>query len=137
MPREKPMVAGEVLGSVLTLAILSYMQIFDNPSASGFRSLEMGIHVFKEHSQALSSESQLRGSGPTRTSSLKHDPRVTEKHLCSVDWAAGLAIAVVFSEPERFAQPSDGFGHVRIDDVRQDSVGGYGAIRYHWNCLLS
>ena len=32
MPREKLMVAGEVLDSVLTLAVLSFMQIFDNPT---------------------------------------------------------------------------------------------------------
>jgi hypothetical protein len=32
MPRKQPMVAGEVLDSVLTLAVLSFMQIFDNPT---------------------------------------------------------------------------------------------------------
>src|SRR5262249_37924005 len=90
MPREEPMVAGEILGSIPTLAIHSFMQIFDNPSARGFRSLEMGVHILKEHGQVLSSVSELRWSGAARPSSLQHDPRLAEKHLCSADRAAGF-----------------------------------------------
>ena len=83
------MVAGEVLDSVLTLAILSFMQIFDNPTARGFRSLEMGIYILEQHRQALSSVSELRRSRAARPSSFQHDPRLAEKQLCSADRPTG------------------------------------------------
>src|SRR5262249_4565773 len=136
MPRKEPMMAGEIFGPVLTLAILSLMQVLDNPSAHGFRSFEMAIHILEEHRQALSSISQLRGTCTAGPSSIEHDPRLAQIHLCSVRRAAGFAIAVVFSEPERFGQPVDGFSDVRITNVWQQSVRGYRAIRNHRACLL-
>src|SRR5215469_13530303 len=96
------MVAGQVLGSVLTLAVYSFVQIFDDPSAGRFRLLEMDTHILEEHSQALSSVTKLRRSGAARPSSLKHDPGLAQEHLCSADRTAPFSIAVVFSEPELF-----------------------------------
>jgi Fe-S oxidoreductase len=50
MLRKQPMMAGEILHSVLPLAIHGVMQILDNPGARGFHFLKMGIHILEKHS---------------------------------------------------------------------------------------
>ncbi|PYU94418.1 MAG: hypothetical protein DMG08_07735 [Acidobacteria bacterium] len=56
-------------------------------------------------------------------------------HMCPKG-STRFAVAIVFAEPEGLVRPNNGFGNVLVNNVRQQSVGRHGTIRYHWTCLL-
>ena len=60
MPREEPVVAFEILGGVLMLAVNGLVQFLDDFRARRFGSGVMRIDVVDEHSQGLRATSDLR-----------------------------------------------------------------------------
>ena len=125
MPRKQPMVAGEVLDSVLAFAVAGLVEFLNNLGTCHFRPAIVAIDILDEDRQTLGSVAQLCGASVTRWRPVEHDPRVAEMHLCSADPPTKLAIPIVFAKPEFLRQPSDSLADVRIGDVWQQSVGGH------------
>jgi len=63
MPREKPMMAVEILDSVSKLSIRSFVQLFDNFGARGSCPFAMGFDVFHKYRETLRPAANLRGNG--------------------------------------------------------------------------
>src|SRR6516165_2782156 len=116
--------AGQTHSAVLELTVLRFMQVFDNSDSSGFRFLEMLTDILDEHGQALGSIAKLRRTGASRAGSPEHNPGISKPHLSAARRAAGIAIAIVLSEPEGSGQPGHGFGNIGIEDVWQHCVWG-------------
>src|SRR5215469_3761063 len=127
VPREKPVMAIEVLDPILPLAIFGLMQVLDNMGAGLLRSPEMAIHILDEHGQALGSIAQLRRAALTRWGLSYHDPRVTQMNL-RTGRRGWIAIPVVFDKAERSGQPGDRLFKVLINNVGEHGAGRNGAI---------
>jgi hypothetical protein len=112
---ERPLVAREVGGCVLSLAVLEVGRLHEYPGPVRSRSGAMGVHIVHTHRD--------------RVRHLTFSRRATVMaHVADDDRAAseGELRAVVLTdlqsldESERGAQPGDGFAHVWVDEYGND-----------------
>src|ERR1700730_4467507 len=108
---EQPVVAVEVRGSVLPLAILRDVQFFDDFHADGFCAVIMRVQVVNEDRQALRPGAEKRGSRSALAHSTDHHPGLAEMHLRALR-LAGRPVAVVLHEPESLAEPSSRLANI-------------------------
>ena len=122
----------EVFHTELSLALLGFVQGFDNVGAGCPDSTILAIDIFNKDGQALSSVTQLGWAGLSRLSLTDHDASVAEEHL-----RAGnrLAIAEVFAKTEHASEPADRLRKILINEVREENVGGDGTVLEHWIIL--
>ena len=59
VPREEPVVAVEIEGGVLVLAVDGLVEVFDDGGSGGLCVLEVGFQVFEEDGEALGSVAEL------------------------------------------------------------------------------
>src|SRR5271163_4299518 len=90
MPREKPMVAVEVLDSILEFAINGFVKVFDYFGSFRFCSGVVCVDIVQEDRQRLRAVSHLRRSRPIRCV-LDHDAGSSGIHLGAAQW---LAVAI-------------------------------------------
>jgi hypothetical protein len=114
MPRKQPMMASQILGSVLPFAVDRFVQILHDLGSRGFGPLEVTFDILDKNSQALRSEPKFRRSSSAGSGSSEHDPGVAQVHLCPADGATRFAVAIMLAEPERLCQPCASLGHILI-----------------------
>ena len=135
VPREEPVVAFQVLHSVLSFAIECLVQLLDDLGACRLRSFIVRVHIVDEYCQALSSVADFRRTAPAWPRAIEHNPGFAEMHLRAFDRPVGLAITVMLGETECFRQPDHRIGDALISDMRQYDIRRYGAIFYHGSTI--
>jgi hypothetical protein len=122
------MVAVEILDSVLSFAIYSFVEILNDLHARRPRFFEVRIHIVYEHGQRLRPNASLHGALSTLPRLGEHNPGVAEMHLRAL---GRIAVAIMLDESEGASEPIDRLGNVLIDEMRKNNVGGHGTILHN------
>ena len=128
MAGKEPVVAVEVEGGVLELAVDGLMEVFDECYAGGPGALEVGFDIIEKNCEALGCVAELRRALKAGLRPIDHDDGAAEVELGSAD---GVAVTVVLGESEVGGEPGDGGEEVAVDDVRQNRVDRNRAVVLH------
>lgn len=123
--REEPAMAVQVFHRILAFAINGLMKFFHDLCARRFCSLVMRIHIFHENGESLSAAAGLRRTCSAGPRACEHNVGRTQIYLRAAD---RIAIAVMLDKSESLSEPSESRRKVLIGHVREQGVGGDGAI---------
>src|ERR1700691_1123821 len=124
--RERPLVAGEVLGGVLPLAVREVGRLLDDASTVLAGALTVRVRIVYTHHH------RVRGLARPRRSAVVAD--ITENHRAIANAqlrAVVLAYLHTLDNPERRAQPVNRRAHVRIDQDGDHGRFWDGAVGLH------
>src|ERR1700733_14179563 len=119
------MVAIEIFGGILQLAVDGLVQIFKDGNTGRPGSLVMRFDLGDEYGEALRAEPKFLGGRLPMRGLNEHDPSAARAHLNSAEW---VAVTIMFNEAEGVGKPEDGFFQVAVGDVRKHRVRGHRAI---------
>ena len=123
---ERPLVPGEILGRVLSLAVFEVSRLLEDARAVRPGPFAVGVHVI--HADSHRVRHLTRAGRAAVAADVGDDHRaVAESELR----AMVLADADALGEPECLGQPGDGLAYVRIDENGNDLARRDGAVGLH------
>jgi len=120
-----PAMTIEVFDAVLALAVNGFMELFPDEGTLPYGVVVMSVDVGNDNGEHLSVGADGSGGFAVGPRAGQHDDCVAEVDL---DAADGVAIMEVFAEAEDSAEPVAGLRDVAVDEMRDEDVGGDGAV---------